>query len=151
MDSYISAFSNYVPLDINEIYLEVEEHNDPKPVEEIEELQFDRVSDEITSEISVESTLNEALAMENQTSLADMHEQQKIESLSKGITLNQRFMFVNVLFDGDVAKFNNTVLELDGLVTLGEAKKYLNVHFGQWGTEGQEVEEFMNILGRRFS
>lgn len=151
MDSYITAFSNYIPLNLNDIYLEVEEL-----VQEIETIpipsgNIDEVQEPIPYVASEQTTLNEALASESQQSLADMHEQQKIESLSKGITLNQRFMFVNVLFDGDVAKFNNTVLEVDGLMDLAEAKHYLNVNFSHWNEASYEVEEFMSVLERRFS
>ncbi len=149
IEGYIDSFSSYVPLDVNDIYLEMKE-----PTQEGEQApSIEDVAEEPTAYTVAEeseSTLNEALAAENQTSLADMHEQKKIESLSKGITLNQRFMFVNVLFDGDVAKFNNTVIEIDGLVSLEEAKHYMNTHFDHWNEESDEVEEFMGVVERRF-
>jgi len=150
MDGYIEAFSNYATLDINDIYLEVES-SETYPESKVESSTIVK-KDDFSSQFAIEEekTLNESLAPGNQTSLADMHEQQKIESLSKGISLNQRFMFVNVLFDGDVAKFNNTVLEMDGLVSLQEAKHYMDTHFGQWDPTSYEAEEFMSILERRF-
>jgi len=156
MDEYISAFSNYVMLDLNDIYMEVEtppikgEPLGEDPV--VSQSDFSSVEEENPTELDKPEppVLNDLLAPENQMSIADMHEQQKIESLSKGITLNQRFMFVNVLFDGDVAKFNNTVVEIDGLVDLDEAKHYLNTRFVNWNEAAHEVEEFMKVLERRF-
>ena len=132
MDPYIAAFSNYVSLNIDDIYLDMED------------AQTD-------VELAQESTLNESLASKNQMSVADMHQQKKIENLSKGITLNQRFMFVNVLFDGNVTKFNNAVLQMDALTNFAEAKRYLNTHFGHWNYSSDEVEEFIGVLERRFS
>ena len=133
MDSYIEAFSDYVPLNINDIYTEIETpHIDQEPAH----LDLD-TSEETPGnfDLSEEPTLNDTLGVENQMSIADMHEQQKIESLSKGIMLNQRFMFVNVLFDGDVAKFNNAVVEIDELLDLTEAKNYISKRLGHWVIE----------------
>ncbi len=150
--SYIDAFSSYVPLDINDIYLEIEE---PPTHQEPEHISPDISEKEQAQPVSIglfeEPTLNESLASENQQSLADLHENQKIDSLSKGITLNQRFMFVNVLFGGDVAKFNNTVVEMDGLTDLAEAKNYVKTRLNHWDTTSDEIEEFMKVLDRRFS
>lgn len=152
MGEYINAFSNYVMLDINDVYMELE----TPPIKEeptVSQSDFPTGEEDTfnSTDNSEESMLNDLLASENQISIADMHEHQKIESLSNGITLNQRFMFVNVLFDGDVAKFNNTVVEIDGLVNLDEAKHYLDTRFVNWNEAAHEVEEFMKILERRFS
>jgi len=40
---------------------------------------------------------------------------------------------------------------MDGLVSLQEAKHYMDTHFGQWNPASYEAEEFMSILERRFS
>jgi hypothetical protein len=160
MEPYLVAFSNYSAITIADIYMDIEEPTKQElPLmsgsidEEDKVFEEESVADGMTAgfEHSQETTLNEALAAESQPSLADIHEQQKIDNLSKGITLNQRFMFVNVLFDGDVAKFNNTVLEIDGLESMGAAKHYLNTRFTHWDSSGDEGEEFMNVLERRFS
>jgi hypothetical protein len=152
MDDYIKAFSNYVTLDINDIYLEVDTAQVLEaPALAQPDFTISETAEDAPTDDAEERMLNDLLAPEKQISIADMHEQQKIQSLSKGITLNQRFMFVNVLFDGDVAKFNNTVLEIDGLVNLDEAKHYLSTRFDHWNETAHEVEEFMKILERRFS
>lgn len=95
-------------------------------------------------------TINEAFQREEK-SLADLHQVQKISSIENSVTLNQRFMFVNTLFDGDIDLFNKTIVKLDQMENFEDADEYLASHFGTWDNQEDEVKEFMDIVVRRFA
>ena len=75
----------------------------------------------------------------------------KIERIRDTLTINQKFMFTKVLFSGDFELFSKTIEEIDRQVNLEDALKCLEAHVGLWDPESDEYQEFMDILGQRFS
>lgn len=85
----------------------------------------------------------------NRSTVADNF--RKIERIRDTLTINQKFMFTKVLFSGDFELFSKTIEELDRQTTLEDALKCLEAHMGLWDPESDEYQEFMDILGQRFS
>ncbi len=89
----------------------------------------------------------------NVTTLADIHSKRPIENIKKHISINQRFMFVNELFEGNADAFNQAVDTLDQCKTKSEAMELLSDRYGNrngWDMESEEVIEFMDIISKRY-
>jgi hypothetical protein len=76
---------------------------------------------------------------------------QKITDLKNRLTINQKFMFTKMLFNGDFDLFNNTITKIDALQSFGQATSYLDAHYSNWDRESEEYEEFMELITKRFS
>lgn len=76
---------------------------------------------------------------------------QKRRKIKDSLTINQKFMFTKILFNGDFELFSAAVERLDELDNLGQAKNYLDNNYGEWNPESEEYQEFMEIVERRFA
>ncbi len=83
------------------------------------------------------------------------HVQVKVESISKGLSLGQRFMFINQLFDGRAEEFTSAMEALDQAPDLAHARRLIDETFAArygWNLKGGEAEnELLTIVKRRFS
>lgn len=76
---------------------------------------------------------------------------QKRKKIKDSLTINQKFMFTKILFNGDFELFSAAVERLDELDNLNQAKNYLSNNYGEWNPESEEYQEFMEIVERRFA
>jgi len=76
---------------------------------------------------------------------------QKRRKIKDSLTINQKFMFTKILFNGDFELFSAAVERLDDLDNLTQAKNYLTTNYGEWNPESEEYQEFMEIVERRFA
>lgn len=75
-------------------------------------------------------------------------------SLKSMLTINQKFMFVNDLFDGNSDDFNNVLDFLDTCETKEVILKFLNNNYierGSWKAEAPQVKEFFALIDKKFS
>ena len=122
----------------------------------IDEKSYSIESDEAQSTLNdrfeeTPKVLNDEHAEEVKTTLADIHKNQKIQSIEKHLTINQRFMFVRALFGGDESLFRNTIEKLESFDNKKAAFDFLDENHSEWDLESEEVEEFMEIVEKRFS
>ena len=114
---------------------------------------FDREIQDMGIEGSGES-LNEKISrFGSEKSLADKLQSQPIESLTKAIGLNERFLYTNELFDGDVAAFNRALNELNHLNDLDEARRFVHHQFVSkysWQSKKPTADSFMDLVERRY-
>jgi hypothetical protein len=75
---------------------------------------------------------------------------QRIDKIKERLTINQKFMFTKVLFNGDFELFSQAVDEIDRQDTLAGAVKYLNQFEDEWDKESDEYLEFIEIIEKRF-
>lgn len=137
--------------DVVEIHVEksVTETFAPSP----EKNSDQRLNEKLVNE---NKTLNDSLTEghSNGSSLSDFHQKRKIESISGSISLNQRFLFINNLFDGNYEVFNQAVKELEACNSFTEAKEQMLRNYMpkfKWDLRSAEAEEFFDILKRRFN
>lgn len=74
-------------------------------------------------------------------------------SLAKGISLNQKFRFINQLFNGSADAYNEAIAELDQMTNYGQALDLISYRYANqfmWHMESDEVTELVEILKRRF-
>lgn len=76
---------------------------------------------------------------------------QKRRKIKDSLTINQKFMFTKILFNGDFELFSTAIDRLDELDNLNQAKNYLTNNYGEWNPESEEYQEFMEIVERRFA
>ncbi|MGM0580103.1 MAG: hypothetical protein ACQETL_05455 [Bacteroidota bacterium] len=123
----LAEFSKTLPLSLADIYLEEEK---------------------------VEGgMLNDSLQNKDKQTLADKLAKSGGKSIMKMLTLNQRFMFVNELFEGNQNQFLSAVEQIDGMDSYKEASSHVKKSFADkydWDMETEEVQEFMELVEKRF-
>jgi len=103
-------------------------------------------------QISEESTLNEKISPDN-LSLATKLEKQKISNLIDAIGINERFAFINELFDGNAADFNEALDILNSFSEHKAAYTYINSEIKikyNWDEESQVVLAFLDLIEKRY-
>lgn len=144
-----------------------------RPIERVEikpetvyQQKVDSISEAIAEKAApkeVEQRLNDKLAGEQKSlndqtksskSVADYHQNSRIEGITGAISLNQRFLFTNNLFGGNIQAFSHALEELELCKDFSEAKelilkKYVPRYL--WDITGAEAEEFIEIVKRRFN
>ncbi|MBC8155608.1 MAG: hypothetical protein H7Z72_22195 [Bacteroidetes bacterium] len=88
------------------------------------------------------------------TSVAEAFHQAPIESIGKSISLNQKFRFINQLFNGNSTAYSQAVQELDTMSNYGQALDLISYRYASqylWDMSSDEVSELVEILKRRFA
>lgn len=122
-----------------------------------------------------ESSENEAIEValedeEEETNIETVHKQFTAESttmlgdtlglettkasLKSMLTINQKFMFVNDLFQGNQDDFMKVIDFLDTCETKDVVMKFLNSNYikrGHWKTESPQVKEFLVLVDKKFN
>jgi hypothetical protein len=141
------------------------------PVVQSQETIFDqkvesvaaRMSEPITPKEPENIRLNDRLGGEQKSlndhvqsnkSVLDYHQNSRIEGITGAISLNQRFLFTNNLFGGNIQAFSHALEELELCKDFGEAKELILKKYVpryMWDITGAEAEEFIDIIKRRFN
>jgi hypothetical protein len=146
IDPLVSDFSSIASLDVNVIYGEKEREAESKPAPSIKKELEDKESKPIIND--------QMPSKDDQTILADLHKSKKIESIKTHLTINQKFMFVNQLFDGSVDDFNQVVDFLDNCQNQAEAMDFINSNYlkkGSWNKDSNEVKEFIEVIATKYA
>ncbi|WP_375443938.1 hypothetical protein [uncultured Fibrella sp.] len=96
---------------------------------------------------------SQATSTDGVATLGDSLQKATHGSLAKGISLNQKFRFINQLFNGSADAYNEAVAELDQVTNYGEALDLISYRYANqfmWNMESDEVTELVEILKRRF-
>ncbi len=70
-------------------------------------------------------TVADKLSASGQQTLADRLSQSNNKSLRQFIGINEKFLFINELFNGDMSRYNSAIDELDSMPTLKGADTFL--------------------------
>jgi hypothetical protein len=101
---------------------------------------------------TVQTTLYDQLSQsEPRATLADNFQRRKIAKLRDSLSINQKFMFTKMLFNGDFEIFSQTIERLDMLDNLSQALNFFQNDFPEWDRESEECQEFMAMVEKRFS
>lgn len=164
-NDYFSQFSEIHPLSLDVIFEEAQDdspdedfvkpliRDNEKAIVSKEKKEVEAIKNLNERFQKTQKTLHEQLASAPSPTLADLHRRNKIESIKKYITLNQKFMFVNELFSGSQADYQEAVDKLESSANhrdaLANLKTYREKH--QWDNEAEEVNEFLEIVAKKFS
>jgi hypothetical protein len=134
--------------DGSEIVMEQANHAEQETVES--EFQVKSTIDLFS--ISEKPTLSDKLKNDEQPTIADKITKNTINELREAIGINEKFQFINDLFNGDMNRYNKIIDELDQLPTLEGVKTYmleLKVQ-NQWQDDNPALIKLTDMLQRKF-
>ncbi|MFD1469755.1 hypothetical protein ACFQ48_16120 [Hymenobacter caeli] len=82
------------------------------------------------------------------------HAAPKVETLRAAISINQRFSFINELFNGENAEYHAAIQHLDALPTAEQARAYLAHDLGpryDWARKEEHVGKLLKLIERKFA
>jgi len=101
-----------------------------------------------------DQSLNEKLnASPSADSLSEKLKKQPINDLITAIGINQKFLFMNDLFEGERDEFHNSLSELNKFDSFLDADNYIKNNLMvkyNWDMENQSVVRFMELVERRY-
>jgi len=144
-ESYHQEFSKVLELDLNEVYSQSDE---------IIKNSIGEDSENINEKFKTQKQmLLDTLETDRKEAIIDIHKKKPLEGIKKSITINQRFMFENDLFNGNKDEFEMVINYLDNCQTNEEAMEFINENYVEkknWDMEKEEVVEFLSVINRRF-
>ncbi len=151
-----------MPQEINTGNMPVEEHAQENPVHEEEIRTEPEPETELPKEESQKSTIDlfstaeptvsDKYSEQETTTLADKFNKEGINELREAIGINEKFLFINELFNGDMSKYNKVVDEMDEMSSLKGAETYLlelKVQ-NQWAEDNPAFVKLSTLLKRKF-
>lgn len=117
---------------------DIEMEDEPEPI------AAQRLGDSFLQEKSV----NEVLANGN-TNLENKLSNSPLNNIKKAIGINDRYLFIRELFDGEAETFSKAVDDLDNFNSIQEAVSYLQNNY-KW-KKNETSLKFVNLIKRRFS
>lgn len=99
-------------------------------------------------------SINDKLNKQNENSLADKLKQNKIKDLKQAIGINEKFLFINELFEGNLNDYNNAIAQLNSLSSKTEADTFIESELKikyNWNENSKAKNIFIELVERRFS
>ncbi len=98
------------------------------------------------------TTIAEKFAAEQKMTLADKLKMSRINDLRTAIGINQKFLFMNDLFEGENIVFNTAINRLNSCNSGDEAKTVLTEYSMKYGWSGdsERVMQFFELIERRY-
>ncbi len=77
---------------------------------------------------------------------------ERIENLKTAITINEKFMFINELFVGNLREYNETIEKLNEFKNINQAGEYLDLLRKKnfWNTGSTAFKKLSELVERRF-
>ncbi len=151
-------FSSKKSLDIEQflnIELEVKTTNTEAPANISGGRRFEFENEKMVHEkyIKDEPTVNDKLKSDKAPSIVDNMQKQKINNISRSISINQRFIFIKELFEGSLDNYEKALSKLDSLTSWEEANIFIEENIAtvhNWDISKESVADFTEIIERRF-
>jgi hypothetical protein len=80
--------------------------------------------------------------------LSSKLQSEPIPDIGSAIGLNDKFLFINELFNGNIEKYEETISFLNNAPNFNDAFNYLNEHFN-WEMESLSVQKLLNLVRRK--
>ncbi|MCG8475880.1 MAG: hypothetical protein MI784_10450 [Cytophagales bacterium] len=96
-------------------------------------------------------TLNDRLASQRKTSLAESHQHKSHDSLLDSLSINQKFRFMNELFNGQREQLNASLSKLDHCSNAREALQVIEkelIPYHSWDSKSAIVKDFISVIKR---
>lgn len=72
-----------------------------------------------------------------------------VEDIRKAISINDRILFINSLFDGNTELFQDTITAINTMTNLNDVIEMIDKMFPDWDMDSETVYRFMMIARRR--
>jgi len=109
--------------------------------------------DEIQEIDDIKTSVNDQFSSSKELTLAEKLNKSKIEDLRSVIGLNQKFLFMNDLFQGEKEFYDKTLDKLNECNSFEEATIYLKEEVEEiydWALDSKSVIDFKKLIGRKF-
>lgn len=94
-------------------------------------------------------TLNEELSSQVESAdLANQLKNRPVTNLSSAIGLNEKFEFINNLFNGDKVKYEETIDKLNMATNFNEAYNYLSIKLN-WDMSDPSIQRILDLIRRK--
>jgi hypothetical protein len=96
--------------------------------------------------------VNEALtdrSRKNQKDISSMMQNKPIQSIESAIGINDKFIFIKELFNGNAQQYKETLDLLNNTSDFNTAVQYIEQHFS-WDMESEAVMKLLDLLRRRY-
>lgn len=127
----------------------------PEPVAEVKmESPREEQSAKTTLDLFGEpsDTLADRLKDNNEKRIADTLKADKIIDIKSAIGINEKFLFINELFDGSLKNYEDSISKLNACQTnfqAGQVLTELQTTFG-WDAENTTARSFIDLVNRKF-
>jgi len=76
----------------------------------------------------------------------------RIDNLKAAININDKFMFINELFEGNLREYNETIETLNGFINLNQAAEFLDLvkRKNFWDTGSAAFKKLKELVERKF-
>jgi hypothetical protein len=143
VDAHLARFSTVVPIRVQQLFEKpAEAKADVRPPETRQAPPKPAAPPAVAKPVAASNAPKSATVGSNF---------QKITRIQDGLTINQKFMFTKILFNGDFEIFTNAIEKLDKMPSLEKATEYLTSQYPEWDRESEEFEEFMELVTKRFT
>jgi hypothetical protein len=154
-------FSSKKPIDVEQ-FLNIEEKDKKEPNSEKDEslglkegktFEFENEGMLHEKFKKQDATINDKLKGDKSPSLADNLQNTKINDLAKSVSLNQRFVFIKELFNGNLDNYEKALNNLNSFESWEEANQFIEEELAteyNWDISKKSVEEFNSIVQRKF-
>lgn len=108
----------------------------------------------LNEKYKVERTRADAYTKTTTSSLAESQKNKPIESLKDSISINQRYGFINELFNGDNMEYHKTIKRLDEFKDEESAKNFLLKDVASrydWSKKEESVNKLLKLIERKFT
>ena len=123
--------------------------DEPEEISQVEKPQ--KITFDLFSETSG-STVADRLREGQDKRLADKLQENKIADLRTTIGINDKFLFINELFDGNMRIYDEIIQKLNGCTTHAQADLLmldLKIAYN-WDSESPTVKKFVELVRRKF-
>lgn len=141
---HLESFAQVRPVELKDFFDTVKKAvSQPKPEPRPEPAQK-----KVTQ--PVQTSLYDELGKETRPTLADNFQKQKIGKLRDHLSINQKFMYTKILFNGDFELFGKAIDRLDMMDNLAQAERFIEMNYPEWDRTSEEYEDFRLMLEKRF-
>jgi hypothetical protein len=101
-----------------------------------------------------ESVYDRMSKTKTDVSIAEKMQTKSVEDLQKSIGINERFLFLNELFNGNPQHYTEAITRLNSFTNLQDAKAFLNENLSvkyAWNKQSTAYTELLKLIERRLS
>ena len=127
---------------------------DVPQVDEAEHEAIMRTIEEMSRSIGIQEGESAGERFQGRPTLGDKVSRQKLHDIKRGLGINERFLYANELFAGDMGAFSQAVEELNHVDSETDANRLLNENLAsryRWDEESETVVAFKSLVSRRFA
>jgi hypothetical protein len=87
--------------------------------------------------------------MKHEDDVLELIKTKPVSTLSEAIGINDKYLFIKEIFNGDQESYNQALAKLESAECLDDAKTIINIYAGE-NRENEAFKMFISILKRKF-